>query len=147
MSILLWLWISRQKVVGMCGIFWLSKTSSRRVVGIFMMSLPIGAVHSVDVGAIFRQLCFLFFFLAFLSLPPQHSNRSFKILELSSYLFIFQLWSLFFWFLVFVLDPFVKFWLVFNFIIQSQFVICYFFQFGSYFFLFLIFVLDPFIKF
>jgi len=103
-----WSWNSRQKVVGVYGIFWLSKTSFGRVVGIFMMSLPIGAVHNVDGGAICRQLCF-FFFLAFLSLPPQHSDRSFKISELSSYLFIFQLWSLFFWFLVFIIGLFVKF--------------------------------------
>jgi len=45
---------------------------------------------------------------------------------------IYQLRSLFFWFLIFVLILFVKSWIVFNYIFQSQFVICYFIQFDSH---------------
>jgi hypothetical protein len=57
---------------------------------------------------------------------PWISHWPFKISELSLYLLRFQLRFLFFWFLIFVLSPFIKFLFVFNFIIQSQFVICFF---------------------
>jgi hypothetical protein len=77
-----------------------------------------------------------FFLFSFLS-PPLKIHVDHSISKLFSYLLRFQLWSLFFWFLIFVLNLFVKFWFVFNFIPQSQFIICYFFQFGPHFFLLL----------
>jgi hypothetical protein len=49
-----------------------------------------------------------------------------KVLELSSYLQRCQHRFLFFLFLIFILGSFVKFWVFFNHIIQSQFVIYYF---------------------
>jgi len=55
-----------------------------------------------------------------------------KIIVWPSLLLIFQFQSLFFWFIFFVFDPFVKVLFVFNFILQSQFTKNYIFQFDSY---------------
>jgi hypothetical protein len=49
----------------------------------------------------------------------------------TSYMFCFSFRSLFFWFLIFSLDSFVRVFLAFNFIIQSEFLLLYFFQFDS----------------
>ena len=116
--------------------------------------------------AVCHQQCFPFLSLS----SPQNSSWEFKISELSSFLLRFQLWSLFLWLLIFILDPFEKFQFVFNFIFQSQFVILFValsspqnscwefkiselsssllrFQLWSLFIWLLIFVLDPFEKF
>jgi len=61
----------------------------------------------------------------FLSLP-------YKIIDLSTFLLVFQLQFLFFRFLIFLLCFFVKVLFIFNFILQSQFDISYFFQFDPY---------------
>jgi hypothetical protein len=57
-------------------------------------------------------------------------------------------WSsfLFFLFLIFVDDPFIKVLFVFNLVLKLQFLIYFFFQFGPYSFLSLVFVFGPLIK-
>jgi len=69
-----------------------------------------------------------------------------KITAWSYLLMVFQLQSLFFWFLIFILSSFVEVLFVFNFIIQSQFTKYCIFQFGLYFFYFIIFFPWPFYK-
>jgi hypothetical protein len=80
----------------------------------------------------------IFFLFLFPLLPLKNSDWS-------SLLLIFQLQSLFFWYLIFVLDPFVKNLYLFNFILQSQFVM-YFFSMWSSFFWFLIYFLSFFLN-
>jgi hypothetical protein len=76
---------------------------------------------------------FFFFSLFF----TRNSHWLFKILDLSSHLLLFQLWSSLFWFLIFALDPFIKF----QFHPWIHNCDYYFFKFDIYFFIFFIFIL------
>jgi hypothetical protein len=87
----------------------------------------------------------LFFSSHFSLSLTRKSCRACKIVKLCFDLILkCKIWFLVFQFLFFVLDLFVRFWYLFNFIIQSQFVICYIFQFSPLSFDF--FCLGPFVK-
>ena len=77
------------------------------------------------------MLAILFFFFS-LSSPLKIYIRHLKFQSCPFIYWYFNFDSYFF-FLIFVLGSFVKFWFIFNFIFQSQFMmICYFFQFELY---------------
>jgi hypothetical protein len=92
--------------------------------------LPCGAPYVFFRDLICCRWTFLFFSLLY-------KNDS-----LTPLLLVFQLLSLFFWFLYFVLGPFIEILFVFNFIFQSQFK----FSIWSLFFLFIILFFGPFVK-
>ena len=84
---------------------------------------PVGAMHVGGGGLVCRR--WAFFLLFFLFPSP-------NITTWPSLLLVFQLKSLIFLFLVFLLVFFVEVLFVFNFVLQSQFIKYYIFQFGPY---------------
>jgi hypothetical protein len=88
---------------------------------------------------------FLFFSIFSLSFL-WNSRWSWEISEFFFYLWRFQFQSLFFWFFIFILGSYMKFWFVFNFIFQSQYVIYYFFNLILILLIVFYFLLGPFVK-
>jgi hypothetical protein len=83
--------------------------------------LPNEVTSGSDGWTVYYQ--WIFFFPFFSLFSHSKSRWPFKISKLSSYLFAFQLRSLFFLFLIFILDSLIKVWFVFDFVFQLSYVI------------------------
>jgi len=77
-------------------------------------------------GLLLVDLYFIFFIL-FSLLPKKNAS-------LPSFCLLFQFHSLFFWFFIFLFNPFIEVLFVFNLVFQFQFEIFYFFPFDLYYF-------------
>jgi hypothetical protein len=80
----------------------------------------------VDICYWFFRFSLCFFCIFILEPLLKFIYFQFNSSILICYISHFSIWSFFFWFLFFFLGPFVKVLMVFNFIIQSMFMVFYF---------------------
>ena len=108
--------------------------------------LPYETLCVVKSVAFCRQQ--IIFLLPHFLLPSPHKScYPCKMSKLTLNLLRFQFWSIFFWFLIFILGFFLSnFEFFFNYIIQPQFVMYYFIFFNVVFILFIFLFLDSFVK-
>jgi hypothetical protein len=91
--------------------------------------------HETAHGICCRAVCNAFFSPSFLSPPLENFTSHLKFQSFSLIYWYFS-FDPYFFFLIFIPYPFIKFWFVFNFILQFKFLICYFFSIWSSFFWF-----------
>jgi hypothetical protein len=134
-------------------------TCPERTSGLAQISIFSSLFHHQISSLTIQSFLLVFFFLSldlvmfswfliFFYLDLLYSFDFFLILSFNPNLAcinFFPLWSSFFYFIYFFLNPFVQFLLIFNFIPQSKFMVhCFFFQFGHYSFDFILFLLKLF---
>jgi hypothetical protein len=78
-------------------------------------------------------LCFLYFYIcpfsfSFFFFLKSFISFKFSYLTSISHILLFLIWSIFFLFLIFFLSFLIKNLLVFNFTLQSKFIVCYSFN-------------------